>query len=99
MPRVHVTEEQKAEKFGEWKLSSEYIVIIDFCTARSKDEVKDLELGWEDITCDMTEILDKLFKLMEGMKIPKKSKSKLAQFIVFKIFPISFVIRLRTVSS
>ena len=71
--------DRKDREFRDFKASNEYQLINNIFTERSKPgEVKELNNGTDDITGRWDKVLNSLFGLVEGFKVPgRRSKCKL----------------------
>ena len=72
--------EKKQRDYDDFLASDEYkhLQFLFKMRKQSDHELKELHNGSDDILGDWTEILNSLFKLVEGFKVPgRKSKCKL----------------------
>ena len=83
--RAAADPEKKQRDFDDFLASEEYKHLQYLFKMRkdSTHELKELHNGTDDILHDWQEILNALFKLVEGFKVPgRKSKCKSSQFFV-----------------
>ena len=77
MPPKKQSQEEKEKAFDIYKESEEYKQFFNFINAKDENpESKALEMSTDDIYSDWTKFLGEWFRMMEVMKVPKKSKGK-----------------------
>ena len=72
-----MTDEAKEKAFEDWKASADFQCITDMQKAIEADkEIEKIDRGTEDITQDWNDVCTRWWKLVDTLKVPKKSKGK-----------------------
>ena len=74
-----MTDEQKEEAFNKWKTDpqSDYHHIMELQKAiMHNEEIKKIDRGTEDINSDWEQVCLLWWRLVDVLKVPKKSKGK-----------------------
>ena len=80
MPKPKQTEEQKEAEYANW-CNSEEAVACD--GLRGEFQKRKVDNGFVDVSDDFQPMLNKLFEVVQLMKVPgRKAKSKFQQFLM-----------------
>ena len=80
--RAAQSDEEKKKIFDDWLEGPDFKAIQDLQKEIEKDaEIAKIDRGTEDIFQDWSQVCAHWYKLVETLKVPKKSKGKLFQHI------------------
>ena len=89
-----MTDEQKEEAFNAWKAGADYNAIMDLQRQiNANKEIAKIDRGTEDINDDWEQVCLMWWRLLEVLKVPKKSKCKFytSSFISPNLFPLQLM--------